>query len=98
MSAHEYPEEYVEKYIWYNTKNHSILEEAVRQPENRRLGMLGDKVIGMVILGAWYRTPGLNCGMARRHHDFVDNVLMKLRARKQPNAVIRQQSRDGRGS
>ncbi|KAL4816947.1 hypothetical protein BDW67DRAFT_184402 [Aspergillus spinulosporus] len=61
MSAHDNPEEYVEKYIGYNFKNHSILKEAVRQPENRRLGMLGDKVIGTVILDTWYRTPGLDC-------------------------------------
>ncbi|KAL4740976.1 hypothetical protein BDV11DRAFT_184393 [Aspergillus similis] len=55
MSAHDNPEEYVENYIGYTFENHSILKEAVRQPENRRLGMLAYNVTGMVVLDTWYR-------------------------------------------
>ncbi|KAL4779649.1 hypothetical protein BJX76DRAFT_361578 [Aspergillus varians] len=58
MSAHKNknPEQYVENYIGYTFKDRAILREAVEQSENKRLGFLGDKVIGLLLLDAWYRT------------------------------------------
>ncbi|KAL4800154.1 hypothetical protein BDV19DRAFT_384514 [Aspergillus venezuelensis] len=61
MDAHDHPEEYVEEYIGYTFKNHKFIEEAVKRPENRRLGMLGDKIVGILLLDEWYRASGLGC-------------------------------------
>lgn len=62
MTAHDNPAQYVENYIGYTFKNHAILEEAVTQFSNRRLGFLGDKIVGLLLLDAWYRTHD-SCGM-----------------------------------
>ncbi|KAL3469137.1 hypothetical protein BJX99DRAFT_252234 [Aspergillus californicus] len=54
MSVHENPEQYT----GYTFQDHGVIEKAVKQ--NKRLGFLGDKVVGLIILDTWYRT-NKNC-------------------------------------
>lgn len=61
MNAHDNPAQYVENYIGYTFNDYAILEEAVSQFNNRRLN-LGDKVVGLLLLDAWYGTQE-SCGM-----------------------------------
>jgi dsRNA-specific ribonuclease len=51
----------VEIYIGYTFRNKDLLEEALNPSEYKRLGFLGDKVVGLLLLDSWYRT-GAECG------------------------------------
>ncbi|KAL2838696.1 hypothetical protein BJX68DRAFT_248713 [Aspergillus pseudodeflectus] len=43
-------------------QDQTLLEEALNPPGNKRLGLLSDKVIGLVLLDDWYRSES-SCGM-----------------------------------
>ncbi|KAL4949068.1 hypothetical protein BDW69DRAFT_203103 [Aspergillus filifer] len=62
MDAHDHPEEYVEGYIGYTFKNHKLIEKAVKRLENRRLGMLRDKIVGILLLDECKATTRFNAG------------------------------------
>lgn len=79
MTTHDNPAQYVQKYIGYSFRDHAIVEEAVSRTKNKRLGFLGDKVVGLLLLDAWYRTRS-RCGMSKQSiekHVRVSNNLRK---------------------
>jgi dsRNA-specific ribonuclease len=45
----------VEGRIDYTFQDQTLLEEALSPPGNKRLGLLGDKAIGLILLDDWYR-------------------------------------------
>jgi dsRNA-specific ribonuclease len=45
----------------YTFQDQTLLEEALSPPGNKRLGLLGDKAIGLILLDDWYRRES-SCG------------------------------------
>lgn len=59
----EIPSDSVESTVGYTFRDNHIMEEAMEQDRNKRLAFLGDKVVGLMLIDAWYRSER-SCGMA----------------------------------
>ncbi|KAL2793800.1 ribonuclease III domain-containing protein [Aspergillus keveii] len=72
----------VEIYIGYTFRNKDLLEEALNPFEYKRLGFLGDKVVGLLVLDDWYRTRA-NCARGYRQlQRYASNRAMASEARR----------------
>ena len=62
MCSMEIPRASVESIIGYPFRNNHVMEEAMEQNRNKRLAFLGDKVVALILINAWYRSER-SCGM-----------------------------------
>jgi ribonuclease III len=51
----------VESITGYKFRDSQILEEALEQTRNKRLALLGDKVVALMIVDSWYRSESSCC-------------------------------------
>jgi dsRNA-specific ribonuclease len=61
----------VENFIRYEFNDKALLEAAFIPSKNGRLGFLGDKVIGLILLDDWYRTSTNCCECPPRPCEFL---------------------------
>ena len=50
----------VERIIDYTFNDRDLLREALHQTQNKRLALLGDKVVALILIDSWYQT-GRSC-------------------------------------
>ncbi|EED12063.1 dsRNA-specific ribonuclease III, putative [Talaromyces stipitatus ATCC 10500] len=48
----------LERIIDYTFKDRNLLNEALHQTQNKRLALLGDKVVALMLIDSWYQTGG----------------------------------------
>jgi dsRNA-specific ribonuclease len=61
----------VENFIRYEFNDKALLAAAFIPSKNGRLGFLGDKVIGLILLDDWYRTSTNCCECPPRPCEFL---------------------------
>lgn len=59
----------VESATGYTFRDSQILEEALAQTRNKRLALLGDKVVALMIVDPWYRSERSCCKIFTRRKE-----------------------------